>query len=123
MEKRPDSVPGITYKITTSDGEAYITVNGTDKSPFEIFINIGKSGTSTMANAEAIGRLISLALRSGIDARDIIVQLTKNKQGEPVWWNHMQVWGIGDAAGKALKIHIGEPPGPEDGTLVNGLTQ
>lgn len=52
-----------------------MTITYLDNKPFEVFTSIGKSGYSTMADAEAIGRLISLALRSGVDSKEVILQL------------------------------------------------
>ena len=53
----------------------YVTINEVDGQPFEIFATIGKSGRSVTAKAEAIGRLISLALRSSIEVKDIVKQI------------------------------------------------
>ncbi len=55
---------GTTYRTPTPLGTAYITINENgDRDPFEVFANVGKAGSDTAAVAEAIGRLISLALR------------------------------------------------------------
>ena len=56
-------------------GNLYVTVTEMDGKPFEVFATIGKSGKSTMAKTEAIGRLVSLALRSGITPDKIVEQL------------------------------------------------
>ena len=61
--------------IKTGLGKLYVTINELNGKPFEVFATIGKSGKSTMAKTEAIGRLISLALRSGIDVKRIVKQL------------------------------------------------
>ncbi len=61
---RPRAVPGATYEIATPLGKAYVTVNRNGANePFEVFCNVGKAGSDTAAVSEAIGRLISLALR------------------------------------------------------------
>ncbi|EGJ49432.1 vitamin B12-dependent ribonucleotide reductase [Desulfocurvibacter africanus] len=72
---RPDVVYGFTQKVKTGFGDMYVTVNEVDGKPFEVFATLGKSGQSAMAKAEAIGRLVSLALRSGIAVRAIVNQL------------------------------------------------
>jgi len=72
---RPDVVYGFTQKVKTGFGDMYLTVNEVDGKPFEVFATLGKSGQSTMAKAEAIGRLVSLALRSGIAVRAVVSQL------------------------------------------------
>ncbi|GHV54011.1 ribonucleotide-diphosphate reductase subunit alpha [Deltaproteobacteria bacterium] len=75
VRARPDVVYGFTQKVSTGHGLMYVTINEVDGKPFELFATIGKSGRSTTAKAEAIGRLISLALRSGIEIKDIVKQI------------------------------------------------
>lgn len=75
VRARPDIVYGFTQKVNTGHGLMYVTINEVDGKPFELFATIGKSGRSTTAKAEAIGRLISLALRSGIEITDIVKQI------------------------------------------------
>ena len=53
----------------------YVTVTEYEGRPFEVFATIGKSGRSTTAKTEAIGRLVSLALRSGVTVDKIVEQL------------------------------------------------
>src|SRR5690606_31234003 len=65
--ERPDVVVGKTYKLKTAYGTLYVTINDDEQGrPFEVFANIGKAGGFFGAKTEAISRLISLALRSGI---------------------------------------------------------
>ena len=75
VRERPDLVYGFTQKVRTGHGLMYVTINEIDGKPFEAFATIGKSGRSTTAKAEAIGRLVSLALRSGIEVRKIVEQI------------------------------------------------
>ena len=75
VRDRPDLVYGFTQKVRTGHGIMYVTINELDGKPFEAFVTIGKSGRSTTAKAEAIGRLISLALRSGIEVKTIVQQI------------------------------------------------
>ncbi len=75
VQDRPDMVYGFTRKVETGYGALYLTINEIDGKPFEVFATIGKSGRSIMAKAEAIGRLVSLALRSGVGVREIVEQL------------------------------------------------
>src|SRR5207247_9212627 len=61
---RPRSLRRSTYRTQTPIGTAWITVTETeDREPFEVFVQVGKGGSDTMAVAEALGRLISLILR------------------------------------------------------------
>lgn len=75
VRDRPDVVFGFTQKVETGLGTLYLTINEMDGEPFEVFATIGKSGGSTTAKAEAIGRLVSLALRSGVGPKAIVQQL------------------------------------------------
>jgi ribonucleoside-diphosphate reductase alpha chain len=75
VQDRPDVVFGFTRKVETGLGTLYLTINEVDGQPFEVFATIGKSGASITAKAEAIGRLVSLALRSGVGPRAIVQQL------------------------------------------------
>jgi ribonucleoside-diphosphate reductase alpha chain len=64
VKPRPRQMLGTTYRVATPLGKAYITVNkNADDEPFEVFVNLGKAGSDLAADAEAIGRLISLSLR------------------------------------------------------------
>ena len=80
-ETRPNQLNGITIKTKTGYGTLYLTINEMNEKPFEVFALIGKPGTSVTAKTEAIGRLVSLILRSGIDVKEVIKQL-KGIEGE-----------------------------------------
>lgn len=90
VKDRPDVIYGFTQKIDTGLGVLFLTVNEMDGRPFEVFATIGKSGGSITAKAEAIGRLVSLALRSGVEVREIVQQLK----------------GIGGENPKFMKKHL-----------------
>jgi ribonucleoside-diphosphate reductase alpha chain len=61
---RPDVLKGMTYRVMTPHGKAFVTVNeGPDSEPFEVFMTVGKAGSDIFALSEALGRLISLVLR------------------------------------------------------------
>jgi len=79
-----------------------VTITFLNDRPFEVFTSIGKSGYSTMADAEAIGRLISLALRSGVDPKEVILQLKGIGGSEPVFTEGGLVQSIPDAVAKVL---------------------
>ena len=70
--------------------------------PFEVFINLGKAGGSAMADAEAMGRLISLALRSGIPLMEIHKQLRGISSDRAVGLGPNKVLSVPDAIGIAL---------------------
>jgi len=107
-QERPEALPSITHKITTGLGNLYITISLFNNSPFEVFCSIGKSGYSTMADAEAIGRLASLALRSGLSAEEVVNQLKGIGGSEPTFHNGSLIQSIPDAIALALEHQIGE---------------
>ena len=73
---RPEILRGTTRRIETPLGTLYVNITEDDRGqPFEVFMSLGKAGGALMADVEAMGRLISLALRSGIPMREIYRQL------------------------------------------------
>jgi len=100
---RPDIVFGFTQKVKTGLGELYLTVNEVDGKPFEVFATIGKSGRSVTAKAEAIGRLVSLALRSGVNVADIVGQLKGIGGENPVFQKKGLLLSIPDAVSWVLE--------------------
>jgi len=103
VAERPETLTGFTTRIKTGYGHLYVTVTEYEKKPFEVFATIGKSGRSTTAKTEAIGRLVSLALRSGVTVDKIIDQL-KGIGGEyPVFQDGGLVLSIPDAIARVLE--------------------
>jgi len=107
-QERPMSLPSTTDKIKTGFGNLYVTISYQNQKPFEVFASIGKSGYSTMADAEALGRLISLALRSGVEAEEVIQQLKGIGGSEPIFTEGGLIQSIPDAIAKVLEKHFGE---------------
>ena len=107
-QDRPDSLPSVTDKIKTGFGNLYVTISFHNQKPFEVFASIGKSGYSTMADAEALGRLISMALRSGVEPEEVIAQLKGIGGSEPVFTEGGLIQSIPDAIAKILEKHFGE---------------
>ncbi len=103
VKERPDVVYGFTQKVRTGLGELYLTVNEVEGKPFEVFATIGRSGRSITAKAEAIGRLVSLALRSGVDVRDVVKQLKGIGGEHPVFQKKGLLLSIPDAVGWVLE--------------------
>jgi ribonucleoside-diphosphate reductase alpha chain len=103
VKQRPETLDGFTTKIKTGLGHLYVTVTEFEGQPFEVFATIGKSGRSTTAKTEAIGRLVSLALRAGVKV-DAIVDQLKGIGGEhPVFQNGGLVLSIPDAISRVLE--------------------
>jgi len=108
---RPTTLPSVTDKIKTGFGNLYVTISFYNQKPFEVFTSIGKSGYTTMADAEALGRLISLALRSGVDIKEVISQLKGIGGSEPIFTEGGLVQSIPDAIAKILERHLGTVQG------------
>jgi ribonucleoside-diphosphate reductase alpha chain len=110
---RPMELHGTTYRTPTPLGTAYITINENGNAqPFEVFANVGKAGSDTAAVAEAIGRLISLALRmpSPLNAQErlteVIDQLAGIGGGRPMGFGPNRVRSLPDAVAQVLARHI-----------------
>ena len=108
VEQRPATLDGFTEKIRTGYGNLYVTVNVRDGRPFEVFAHIGKSGYTTMADTEAICRLISLALRSHVPVGQIIRQLRGIGGSSQVYSDGAKISSIPDAVAQVLERHFGE---------------
>ncbi len=103
---RPQDTLGITKRIRTGLGTLYVTINEDNQGLCEVFTNIGKAGSQAQVESEAISRLISLALRSGIDPFAIIKQLKGIGGPSPVWENGTKILSTPDAIAKALESYL-----------------
>ena len=115
IKPRPHSLPGATYRMETPIGTAFITVNDTPGGdPFEVFVQVGKAGTDTMAVAEALGRLVSLILRlpSPLSPRrrvdEVVSQLSRIGGGQPTGFGASKILSLPDALARTLSEHVGE---------------
>jgi len=106
--QRPDKVTGTTYEVKTEQGQLYITINDDDQGMAEVFLNIGKSGSFTAGYTEAIGRLISMSLRAGIDPKQIMKQLQGIRTSAPTLNRGMFIYSVPDAIAKVMKKHYDE---------------
>jgi ribonucleoside-diphosphate reductase alpha chain len=120
IKPRPHSLAGNTYRIGTPIGTAFITVNRTpDGEPFEVFLQVGKGGSDTMAVAEALGRLISLILRmpSPLTAQrrleEVISQLSRIGGAQPMGFGPSKILSLPDAIARTLAENIGQVKSPE----------
>ena len=103
---RPREMAGVTERIKTGHGTMYITINfDEDGQPFEIFSTLGKAGGCDSAQLEAISRMVSLALRSGVSIPEVVSQL-KGITCCPAWDNGVLVRSAPDAVALALERHI-----------------
>jgi len=102
-KERPETLNGFTTKMATGMGNLYVTVTELDGRPFEVFATIGKSGRSTTAKTEAIGRLVSLAFRSGVKVEEVIKQLKGIGGEHPIFQKGGLVLSVPDAIARVLK--------------------
>lgn len=104
---RPQSIHGVTERVRTGHGNMYVTINFDEhERPFEVFGNLGKAGGCDSAQLEAISRLVSLALRSGIDSGAVLEQL-RGITCCPAWDDGVLVRSGPDAVALALERHAG----------------
>jgi ribonucleoside-diphosphate reductase alpha chain len=101
---RPDKLRGTTIRKETPLGVMFVNITEDDKGqPFEVFLTLGKAGGSAMADAEAMGRLISLALRSGIPLSAVYKQLRGISSDRAVGLGPNKVLSLPDAIGIAIE--------------------
>ncbi len=103
---RPTVVRGSTQKIETGYGKLYVTINEDENGLFEVFAQIGRGGGYTASFTEAVARLISLCLRSGLPADEVIDQLEGIRSPRLAWDHQEKIYSIPDALSKALKRHL-----------------
>ncbi|MCX7792982.1 MAG: vitamin B12-dependent ribonucleotide reductase [Thermodesulfovibrionales bacterium] len=102
--KRPELVKGATLRMETGCGNLYVTINADENgSLFEVFTHMGKAGGCAASQSEAIGRLVSLALRSNIAPEEIIKQLKGISCHQPAWHNGGRILSCSDAIAKAIE--------------------
>jgi len=105
-KERPAIMRGTTYKQKTSYGDLYVTINDDQKgTPFEVFANIGKAGGFFSAKSEATCRLVSLALRAGIPAEEVVKQIKGIRGPMPSWGEHGMILSLPDAIAQILERH------------------
>lgn len=109
---RPAVLVGKTVEMTTGCGKMYVTINQDEEgNVFEVFTSIGKAGGCAQSQSEAIGRLISLALRTGIRPEFIVRQLKGISCHMKFGFGARTVLSCADAVGKALEDAINHPIG------------
>jgi len=123
VKPRPRKVQGVTYRVATPLGTAFITVNvnGNDE-PFEVFANVGKAGSDTASVSEAMGRLISMILRLPSPLtpterlREVVGQLKGIGGGRHLGYGRARIRSLPDAVAQVLAEHLGlaevEEPAP-----------
>lgn len=104
VRPRPVTVYGSTHRVTTGCGNMYVTINHDEEGrALELFTHLGKAGGCAASQTESIGRLVSLALRAGIDIEEIKAQLTGIICHQPAWDKNERIFSCADAISKAIK--------------------
>lgn len=125
LRERPSVLSGPSQRVRTGWGPVYVRVNlDDDGEPFEVFVTIGQSGGLYNAQAEALGKTISNALRSGADAETLAEDLAGIRSSKMQADNGDMIRSIPDAVGVAMlrvvRGRLGEPirgdADPENGT-------
>ncbi|MGJ3237617.1 MAG: adenosylcobalamin-dependent ribonucleoside-diphosphate reductase [Anaerolineae bacterium] len=126
--RRPGVLNGTTVRFNTPFGKSYITMNSDEQgNPFEVFITVGKAGSDIQADAEALGRMISLQLRTTApnNRREmlklVIEQLSDIGGARPMGFGPNRILSLPDAVGRALMTHYLNEPQPQQlGLPING---
>ncbi|MEE9910801.1 MAG: vitamin B12-dependent ribonucleotide reductase [Deltaproteobacteria bacterium] len=104
--ERPKILKGWTYQMQTGCGPLYVTVNEDATGLFELFTTMGKAGGCAASQSEAIGRMVSLAWRSGLQARQVIKQLQGISCHSPSGFGENKILSCADAVAKAIQAHV-----------------
>jgi ribonucleoside-diphosphate reductase alpha chain len=104
---RPEVITGTTTKVATGCGNLYVTINIDEESrPFELFTQMGKAGGCAASQLEALGRLVSLAFRSGIEVKSIIEQLRNIRCPSPSWEKGQRIFSCSDAIARVIEKRL-----------------
>jgi ribonucleoside-diphosphate reductase alpha chain len=104
---RPEVITGTTTKVATGCGNLYVTINTDEEGkPFELFTQMGKAGGCAASQLEAIGRLVSLAFRSGIEVKAIIEQLRNIRCPSPSWEKGQRIFSCADAIARVVEKRL-----------------
>lgn len=112
---RPQMLRGRTTKMKSPLGDLYVTINEDDAGrPFEVFCTLGKAGGAAMADSEAMGRLASLALRSGVPITAVRDQLRGISCDRSVGFGPHKVLSAPDAVAQAIDHYLAEKVGVQE---------
>jgi ribonucleoside-diphosphate reductase alpha chain len=104
--KRAKRTTGVTERVNTGCGSLYVTINSDESGLCEVFSTLGKAGGCASAQLEAVCRLITMALRSGVDASAVVKQLRGIRCPSIAWEDGKSVLSCADAIACVLERHI-----------------
>lgn len=104
LAKAPDVLPAERIRVETGHGTLFITISydPTTRKPLEVFIWQGRSGSCNLAYLEALGRILSIGLRSGVPVESFIEQLRGERCQHAGPHDGRMILSIPDAVGQAL---------------------
>jgi ribonucleoside-diphosphate reductase alpha chain len=111
--KRPAETKGTITRVNTGCGSLYISVAYDDQGICEVFSTLGKAGACAVAQLEAICRLISTALRSGVDVAQVVKQLRGIRCPNVAWEGGKSVLSCADAIASVLEKHVNSDDKPQ----------
>ena len=106
VRERPVSLGGWTYRMQTGCGPLYVTINEDENGLFELFTTMGKAGGCAASQSEAIGRMVSLAWRSGVQPEEVTKQLLDISCHSPSGFGENKILSCADAVAKAIRNHM-----------------
>jgi ribonucleoside-diphosphate reductase alpha chain len=92
--------------VETGCGPIYVTVNQDEYGFFELFTNMGKAGGCAASQSEALGRMVSLAWRSGVQPEQVIRQLRDISCHAPSGFGENRILSCADAVAKVIQKHL-----------------
>ena len=109
VRDRPMTLKGWTYRMQTGCGPLYVTINEDEEGLFELFTTMGKAGGCAASQSEAIGRMVSLAWRSGVQPKQVIKQLLDISCHSHSGFGDKKILSCADAVAKAIQNHLASP--------------
>ena len=104
---RPEVIIGTTTKVSTGCGNLYVTINVDEEGrPFELFTQMGKAGGCAASQLEALGRMVSLGFRSGIEVKSIMEQLRNIRCPSPSWEKGQRIFSCADAIARVVERRL-----------------
>jgi ribonucleoside-diphosphate reductase alpha chain len=112
---RPEVIIGTTTKVSTGCGNLYVTINVDEEGkPFELFTQMGKAGGCAASQLEAIGRLVSLAFRAGVEVKSIMEQLRNIRCPSPSWEKGQRIFSCADAIARVVERRLVNNPAAKE---------
>ncbi|MCK9594274.1 MAG: vitamin B12-dependent ribonucleotide reductase [Candidatus Omnitrophica bacterium] len=104
---RPEVIFGTTTKVSTGCGNLYVTINIDEEGkPFELFTQMGKAGGCAGSQLEALGRMVSLGFRAGVEVKSIMEQLRNIRCPSPSWEKGQRIFSCADAIARVIEKRL-----------------